>query len=228
MVLALLLSLPLSLPLCGAARAAAEVPVVAVLAFADKTDALVGRGNTARTLRERLVLELRAHGFKVLGQEQLAASLDTGEMLATAPLEPARAAAIGRKSGARYLLSGTITAYDEQIATQYKKSLLASGGRYERVAEGGTLSLEVVLLDARDGKVALSRRIGGYSPTERTELPRDPDEMARQDKAGPGARAIGDAVIEIADYLECELVRRDHCLREYARDDEPPSEPAAR
>jgi len=208
--------------LCGTLHAAAEVPVVAVLPFADRTDALVGRGNTARTLRERVTLELRAHGFKVLGQEQLGATLDTGEMLATAPLEPARARGIGAKSGARYLLTGTITAYDEQIDTQYKKSILASGGRYERVAQGGTLSLDLVLLDARDGTVAFSRHIGGYSATERTEMPRDPDEMARQDKSGPGSRAIGQAVIEIADYLECELVRRDDCLREYESDDEPP------
>jgi curli biogenesis system outer membrane secretion channel CsgG len=219
-----LLPLLAVLPLSGAARAAAEVPVVAVLAFDDQTDALVGRGNTARTLRERLTLELRAHGFKVMGQEQLASSLSTDEMLATAPLEPGRARAIGKKSGARYLLSGVITAYDEQIDTQYKKSILASGGRYERVAQGSTLSLDLVLVDATDGKVLLGRHIGGYSATERTEMPSDPDEMARQDKSGPGARAIGHAVIEIADYLECELVRRDDCLVEYRRDDEPPAE----
>jgi hypothetical protein len=213
----------LMLALAASARAAPEDQSMAVLAFADSTDALVGRGNTARLLRERLTLELRAHGFKVLGPDQLASVLDTPEMLASAPLEPAVAGAIGRKSGARYLVSGTITAYDEQIGTSFKKSYLASGGRHERVAEGGTLRVDLVLLNASDGSVAKSRRIGGYSPTERTELPRDPDEMARQDKAGPGARAIGAAVIEIADYLECELVRRDSCLAEYlVEEPEPP------
>jgi len=210
------------LMLAGAARAAVEPPVVAVLAFADKTDALVGRGNTARTLRERLVLELRAHGFKVLGPEQLAASLDTAEMLASASVAPETAVAIGNKSGARYLLSGAITAYDEQIDTQYKKAILSNGGRYERVAQGGTLALDVVLIDARDGKPMLSRHIGGHSEAERSELPRDPDEMARQDKTGPGPRAIGDTVIEISDYLECELVRRDQCLVEYEQDEPGP------
>jgi len=223
---------PLLLMLAFAApvrSASPEDQSMAVLAFADSTDALVGRGNTARLLRERLSLELRAHGFKVLGPDQLAAMLDTNEMLASAPLEPAVASAIGRKSGARYLVSGTITAYDEQIATTYKKSILASGGRHERVAEGGTLRVDLVLLNASDGSVAKSRRIGGYSATERTELPRDPDEMARQDKAGPGARAIGATVIEIADYLECELVRRDSCLAEYlVEEPEPPGGDAER
>ena len=215
----------LTLVLAASAHAAPEDQSMAVLAFADSTGALVGRGNTARLLRERLTLELRAHGFKVLGPDQLAALLNTEEMVASAPLESELASAIGRKSGARYLVSGTITAYDEQIDTSYKKSILASGGRYERVAEGGTLKLDFVLLNASDGSVAKSRRIGGYSPTERTELPRDSDEMARQDRAGPGARAIASAVIEIADYLECELVRRDQCLAEYQVEElEPPDD----
>jgi hypothetical protein len=217
----------LTLALAAPARAAPEDQTMAVLAFADSTDALVGRGNTARQLRERLTLELRAHGFKVLGPDQLAAVLNTEEMVASAPLDPGLASAIGRKSGARYLVGGTITAYDEQIGTSYKKSILADGGRYERVAEGGTLRLEFVLIDARDGSVAKSRRIGGYSATERTELPRDSGEMARQDKAGPGARAIGSTVIEIADYLECELVRRDQCLAEYQVEEPAPPGAAA-
>jgi curli biogenesis system outer membrane secretion channel CsgG len=201
--------------------AQADRTVLAVLAFDDHSGALAGHGSIARTLRERVTLELRAHGFEVLGQEQLAAVLNPEQLTATASLAPAAAAKIGRLSGARYLLSGTITGYDEQVGTSYKKSLLASGGRYERVAEGGNLSLDLAVIDARDGKVVYTRSIGGHSATQRSELPANPDEMAREAKTGPGARAVGAAVIEIADYLECELIRRDNCLVEYEQEEAP-------
>ena len=44
--------------------------------------------------------------------------------------------------------------------------------------------------------------------------------------SGPGARAVRIAAIESADYLECELVRRDQCLAEYADPNLPPGEAA--
>ena len=200
---------------------AAENGSIAVLEFRDDTGTIAARGGAARALRSRVAIELKSHGFQALGLEQLASSLKPEQLMAKPPIDEQQAIAIGRASGAAYLVTGTIGAYEVNVGTSYKKSLLASGGRSERVADDARLAVDLEVRDARDGKVVYTRHVEGNAEAQRTELSRDPDDLDAQARGGPAARAIGAAAIEIGDFLACELRRRDECLAEYAPKDQP-------
>lgn len=204
-----------ALALILAATAAQAAEPIAVLDFRDDSGTIAARGGPARALRERVTLELRMHGFEVLGLEQLASKLSPAQMIVRPPLEDATVAEIGRASGARYLVTGTIAEYADAVGTRHKNRII-NGGRMERVAEAAHLAVELEVRDARDGHVVHARHFVGESAAQNTELPNDSEEMDRQSRTGPGPRAIGDAAIDIGDFVACQLRRRDECLRNYA------------
>lgn len=214
--------------LASTAPAGAAGPAsIAVLAFRDDSGTIAARGGPARALRDKLATELRSHGFETLGLEQLASTLSTAQLMAQPPLTDSDVAAIGRASGATYVVNGVIGAYEDNVGTRYKKPLLSTNGRAERVASDARLSVDVEVRSARDGKLAYARHFEGTAEGETSELPRDSDDLAREARTGPGARAIGNAAIEIGDFLSCELRRRDECLGNYAVD-VPESSPQGR
>ena len=211
----------LALTIAADAAHAAGNGAVAVLEFRDDTGTIAARGGSARALRSRVTIELKSHGFDALGLDQLASTLKPDQLMAKPPLDDAAAAAIGRASGAAYLVTGTIGAYEGNVGTSYRKSLLATGGRTERVADDARLAVDLEVRDARDGHVLYTRHVEGNAEAQRTELSRDPGDLDAQSRGGPAARAIGAAAIEIGDFVACELRRRDECLAEYTGKDQP-------
>jgi hypothetical protein len=212
------------LSLCAGTASAADVerqPLL-LLRFEDRTDAVQARGGVVRAFDEALRRELGIRSmFRILPADARSLAPPEAGLSSAEPVDAARAVALGKESGARYLLTGVLLAFDDPDATSRKRTLLYSG-HDQRVQEGSTLTFELRLIDARDGRVALQRRLVGVGSGSVTSMPAQPSEYEREQKHDAGSRAVLGAAIEGADYLECELVARDQCLAEYADPNEMP------
>jgi curli biogenesis system outer membrane secretion channel CsgG len=200
--------------LCGSSWArAADVPVLAVIKFQDETGGLPLQGGAGRVLTNMLTNELAARAaFVVVERQKLRAVLEEQNLTESGRLSPGQGAELGKLLGANYLVTGTVTAFEENTQTRYKGGMFGSG-RVERVSEGGYLAVDLRVIDTSTARIAWARTVEGR--TEGRVTQQDFDSADPFDD-GPDARAVRATVIEIIDYLECEIVKRDACIAEFA------------
>lgn len=191
-------------------------PVLGVLKFQDETGGMFLSGGVGRSLTQMLGNELSAKGeFTVVERQKLRAVLEEQNLSASGRVSKESSVAIGKLTGAEYLVTGTVTAFEDNKQTRYKSGFLGIGGRVETVSSGGYLAIDLRVIDTATGEIAYARSIEGR--TEATSVRADVGNASVQSMDdGPGARAVRAAVIEIVDYLGCAMVRRDACLQEFA------------
>jgi curli biogenesis system outer membrane secretion channel CsgG len=205
--------------LAGAGHAAdAARPVLAVLKFQDESGAMPLQGGIGRVLTNIIGTELAAReAFTVVERRKLAAVLEEQDLAQSGRLKPGEGARIGQLTGAQYLVMGTITAYEDNETTQ------VSGGMFrktkvENVSSGAYLAVDLRVVDTTSGEVAFARTIEGRTEGYRTDVTNDHAGLSTVEKPGE-ARAVRAAALEILDYLECAMVRKDACLERFAEAD---------
>ena len=142
--------------LLGAGCAGAtDSPVLAVIKFQDETGSLPMQGGTGRVLTNMLTNELAARaGFIVVERQKLRAVLEEQNLTESGLLSPGQGAELGKLLGADYLVTGTVTAFEEDTQTQYKGGMFGRG-HVERVSEGGYLAVDLRVIDTtKPGEVA--------------------------------------------------------------------------
>jgi curli biogenesis system outer membrane secretion channel CsgG len=190
----------------------AESPVLAVIKFQDETGALPMQGGAGRVLTNMLTSELAARGsFTVVERQKLRAVLEEQDLAESGRITPGQGAEIGKLLGAQYLVTGTVTAFEEDIETRVKGGFFG-GGRVEQVSKGGYLAVDLRVIDTTTAQIAWARTVEGF--TEGGVKDANYANYGLDD--GPDARAVRAAVLEIIDYLECEIVRRDACIAAFA------------
>ena len=211
-----LFGLALVLFASGGVRATeAARPVLAVLKFQDESGVMPLQGGVGRVLTNIIGTELAARdAFTVVERRKLAAVLEEQDLAQSGRLKPGEGARIGQLTGAQYLVMGTITAFEENEKTQ------VSGGVFKRtkvesVSTGAYLAVDLRVVDTTTGEVAFARTVEGRTSGYRTDITNDSSGLALMDKPGE-ARAVRAAALEIIDYLECAMVRRDACLTQFA------------
>ncbi len=206
------LRLVLACALLALAPAAHSSPVLAVIKFQDETGALPMQGGAGRVLTNMLTSELAARGsFTVVERQKLRAVLEEQDLAESGRITPGQGAQIGKLLGAQYLVTGTVTAFEEDIETRVKGGFFG-GGRVQQVSKGGYLAVDLRVIDTTTARIAWARTVEGFTEGGI----KDVDYSAWGLDDGPDARAVRAAVLEIIDYLECEIVRRDACLAEFA------------
>lgn len=218
---AITLSVALALPLAWVRTACAEdarsgKPVIAVLKFQDETGAMPFQGGIGRVVTNMLASELAARDvFTVVERRKLNAVIEEQNLAASGRLAPGDGAKIGQLTGAQYLVLGTVTAYEPDTETQVSGGLFRRT-RIEHTDHGAYLALDLRVVDTTSGEVAYARSIEGHTS----------DRALKVDLTQPGAgmqminneadaKAVRGAVLEIIDYLECVMVRRDACTATY-------------
>jgi curli biogenesis system outer membrane secretion channel CsgG len=177
------------------ADAPAERPVLAVLKFQDETGAMPFQGGIGRVVTNMLAT--------VLEEQDLAES---------GLLKPGERAKIGQLTGAQYLVMGTITAFQPDTETKVSGGMFRRA-RVEQTHHGSYLALDLRVVDASTGEVSYARTIEGHTSGRETTIDlaqRDAGMQMIENEAD--AQAVRGAVLEIIDYLECVMVRRDACI----------------
>ena len=200
--------------LAAALPAAAAPPVLGVLKFQDETGGMFLSGGVGRSLTQMLGNELTAKGeFTVVERQKLRAVLEEQNLSASGLVSKETSIAIGQLTGAQYLVTGTVTAFEEDTETNYKRGFLGRG-KVETVSHGGYLAVDLRVIDTTTGEIAYARTVEGRTAGETKQGEQHAGGFASIDD-GPGSRAVRAAVIEIVDYLGCAMVRRDACLAEF-------------
>lgn len=191
-------------------------PIIGVLKFQDETGAMFLQGGAGRAMTTMLTNELSARPvFTIVERQKLKAVMEEQNLSASGRVSPETSIAIGKLTGAQYLVTGTVTAFEEKIDTKVKRGFMGYGSGVETKSEGGYLAVDLRVIDTTTGEIRYARTIEGHTP------PGDAQKgQAGALPGGPDSRAVRAAVIEIVDYLECAMVRQDACLAEYAAKDQ--------
>jgi curli biogenesis system outer membrane secretion channel CsgG len=197
-------------PTAPAATAPATRPVIGILKFQDETGAMFLQGGAGRAMTTMLTNELSARpSLEIVERQKLRAVLEEQNLSASGRVSPETSIAIGKLTGAQYLVTGTVTAFEEKVDTQVKRGFMGYGGGVKTVSKGGYLAVDLRVIDTTTGEIRYARTIEGHTPPDESK------EVASPLGGGPDPRAVRAAVIEIVDYLECAMVRRDACLTDF-------------
>jgi curli biogenesis system outer membrane secretion channel CsgG len=196
-----------------AAHAQSTKPVLAVLKFQDETGAMPFQGGIGRVVTNMLASELAARDvFTVVERRKLRAVLDEQDLAESGLLRPGDGAKIGELTGARYLVMGTVTAFEPDTETKVSGGMFRRA-RVEQTNHGSYLAVDLRVVDTASGEVSYARTIEGHTTDRDVKIDltaRDASMQMIDNEAD--AQAVRGAVLEIIDYLECVMVRRDGCV----------------
>ncbi len=214
-IVGLLLAAAAALP--GLA-AAAEKPVLGVIEFRNETGASWFRGGVGREMAGMLTNELSATGaFRVVERSKLENVLEEQDLAASGRVRSGSGPQIGKLTGAQYLVTGTVTSYEEGSKST------GGGLSFRGVSLGGKsseayLAIDIRVVNTETGEVDFVRTVEGRSKSSGVSVGLYKGGFGgnlAQENNTPAGKAIRAALVEVTDYLECAMVKQDRCLREY-------------
>jgi curli biogenesis system outer membrane secretion channel CsgG len=197
---------------------AQDRPVVAVIEFRNDSGAGWFRGGVGWELAGMLTNELAAtNAFRVVERSKLEAVLEEQDLAASGRVKPGSGARIGQLTGAQYLVSGTVTSYEENTKGT------GGGLSFKGVSLGGKsseayLAVDIRVINAETGEVDFVRTVEGRSKGGGVSVGLYRGGFGgnlSQENNTPVGKAIRAALVEITDYLECAMVKQDRCMDTY-------------
>jgi len=204
--------------LLASQMAFADKPVMAVTEFTNTTGAGWWRGGVGWELADMLTNELVAtKAFKMVERKQLDAVLQEQNLGASGRIAAGSAAQLGKITGAKYLVTGTVSAYEEDVQDT------GGGISYGGFSIGGKkedayMAIDLRVIDTTTGEVVDTRTVEGYSKGGGLNLGMykwGAGGTLSQEKKTPAGKAIRAAIIEATNYLECSMVKKDSCMADF-------------
>lgn len=209
--------LMLTLTVVGSA-VAKDRSVVAVLDFTNETQAHWWQTDVGRELGGMLANELVSTGaFKVVERNKLDSVLGEQDLGASGRVSKSSAAKMGQVTGAQYLITGNVAAYDENTKGT------GGGIGFKGISIGGKsskayLAIDLRVINATTGEVEYVRTVEGHSKGGGMSLGFSRSGFGGSlggHKKTPAGKAIRAALIEATDYLACVMYDQDSCVKEY-------------
>ena len=207
----------------ASASAAGDRPVLAVTEFDNQSGAGWWRGGVGWELAGMLTNELAATGkFRMVERSQLEAVMEEQNLAASGRVQGGTGAKIGKLVGADYLVTGTVTAYEENTkgtggGLSFKG--ISLGGKSERAY----LAVDLRVIDATTGEIAYVRTIEGEAKGGGMSVGLYRGgfggNLAQENKT-PAGKAIRASLVMITDYLECVMVKQNGCESQFEAADD--------
>ena len=199
---------------------AAEKPRIGVLRFTNSTNAGWWHGGMGAELQDMLIAELAStKSFSVLERKELDAVVSEQKLGASGLVRKETAPEIGKLTGARYLVAATVSAFEEDTSGK------DAGFSLLGVSVGGEkgkayMAVDLKVIDTNTGEIADARTVEATSESSGLRLGLNLGFFSGKlgDKAKtPTGKAIRGCIVEIAQYLECSLLKGkdDSCMKEY-------------
>jgi curli biogenesis system outer membrane secretion channel CsgG len=199
---------------------AAEKPRLGVLRFTNSTSAGWWSGSTGRDLQDMLAAELVAmKSFSVLERKELDAVLGEQNLGASGRIDPKFKAKMGKIKGAKYLVAATVSSFESDTSgTDGGITIkgISVGGKRERAY----MAVDLKVIDVETGEIVDARTVEATAKSGGLGLG-----LSRGSFSGnlgnysktPTGKAIRGCILEIADYLECSLVKGkdDGCMQAF-------------
>jgi curli biogenesis system outer membrane secretion channel CsgG len=197
---------------------AASKPSIGVAEFRNDTAAGWWYGGAGNDLSSMLTNELAGtEKFHVVERAKLGHVLDEQDLGASGRVDKGSAAKIGKLTGAKYLVMGTVSAFTEN----------SSGGggglNFKGFSVGGKkndayMAIDLRVVDTTTGEVAFTRTVEARSTSYGIHgsgyVKGLSGGLGKYDNT-PTGKAIRACLMEISDYLGCVMVDKDDCVAEY-------------
>ena len=202
----------------------AEKATMAVLDFRNNTSAYWWRTGVGRELAGMLTNELAStKAFSMIEREKLSSVLGEQDLAASGRVSGAQAAKIGKLTGAEYLVTATVSAFERNVNNT------GGGVSFRGVSLGGKsdkayIAVDLRVINSTSGEIVETRtveaRSGGLGLSIGVNRGGFGGSLANEKKT-PTGKAIRAVVSEIGGYLECSMVKQtDRCLRSYEKKEE--------
>ena len=199
---------------------AQEKPRVGVLRFTNDTSAGWWSSGVGRELQDMLIAELAAmKSFKVLERKELDAVMDEQDLGASGRINKDTRSKVGNITGAQYLVAATVSAFEGNT------SKTGGGLSFKGISIGGKkakayIAVDLKVIDVETGEIADVRTVEATSKSGGLSLGLHKwgvgGSLAKEKKT-PTGKAIRACIMEIAEYLECSMVKGkdDACMADY-------------
>jgi len=169
-------------------------------------------------LSSMLTNELAAtNAFTVVERSKLEHVLREQDLADYGRIRPGTGAKIGQLTGAKYLVLGTVTAFED-------KSKGTKGGlSYKGIRVGGKkkeayIAVDIRVVDTTSGEISFVRTVEARSSGRGFDVGLNRGGFGGslgQEKDTPVGKAIRAMVVEVTDYLECVMVTQGSCMAEF-------------
>jgi len=196
----------------------ASKPSIGVAEFKNTSGAAWWRGGMGWDLAGMVANELASTGsFNVVERSKLQHVLREQDLGVSGRVRRGTAAKIGKLTGAKYLVLGTVTSYEESTAgTGGGISLfgVSLGGKQEKAY----IAVDLRVVDTTTGEIKYARTIeansSGGGLNFGVNLSGVGVHLGGFEKT-PAGKAVRACVMEIVDYLECVMVKKDGCIDDF-------------
>lgn len=211
--------------LMGADAASAQggKPTIGVAEFKNESGAGWWRGGVGWELAGMLSNELAATGkFRLVERSKLESVMEEQNLAASGRVKSGTGAKIGQLTGAQYLVMGTVTAYEEDVAST------GGGVSFKGISLGGKkenayLAVDIRVVNTETGEVDYVRTIEGNAKGGGVAVGYSRNGIGgslASEKSTPAGKAIRAAVVLTSDYLECVMVNRNGCESKFEAADQ--------
>ena len=182
--------------------------------------------NIARRLTAMLANELKSTGhFTVVERAGLGKVLDEQALAEAGIIRKKTAPKPGMVTGARYYVLGSLSDYQENAETKGGKnsfSILGFGQAKSKSEQKAYVAIDIRVVDTTSGEIAYSRTIEGLATAVQESKSTagcflgvcGADSQDSSSKP-PASKAVRSAMIEVSNYLDCFLYRKDSCIQEF-------------
>ena len=198
---------------------AKDKPSMAVIEFDNRSGAYWWSGGVGDDLADMLTNELASTDkFKMVERAKLNAVLQEQDLAASGAVSKGTGAKIGKLTGAKYLVTGSVASYEENTKGG------GGGISFRGISVGGKkddayLAIDLRVINATTGEIEFVRsveaRSGGYGIGVGFYKGGLGGNLGKYDKT-PAGKAIRAVLIEATDYLSCVMIDKDGCEEEYA------------
>ncbi|HAC65352.1 MAG TPA: penicillin-binding protein activator LpoB [Cyanothece sp. UBA12306] len=211
---------------------AQEKPTISVPGFKNETTWWWWRRQTSRELADALSNELTSTGkFTVVERQQLNEVLSEQELAELGIVRPETAPQKGNVTGAKYIILGKITSYEEGVSNESSRGRVGGfnfgpvnlgGASHQSNKQQAYVAVDLRVVDSTTGEVVHARTVEGRATQESQGnsggfnilgLGFSGDQQ-KTDKA-PVGKALRAALIEITDYLSCVMVDQGSCTNQF-------------
>jgi len=197
-------------------------PRMAVIRFTNHTSAGWWYTSAGDDLADMLTNELAAlNKFSMIERKELQSVLGEQDLALDGRVEKSTAAKAGKLKGAQYLVTGQVSAYEENTKGT------GGGIAVKGIGVGGSkkeayIAIDVRVVNTTTGEIAQTRTVEATSSSKSIGVG-----VAKGGVAGgfskmektPAGQAIRACIMEAAEYLQCVMVDKGGCEQEYAAKD---------
>jgi len=214
-VLALIIALGL---VASGITHAASKPVVGIADFKKSVSISWWGGQIGRDMADMLANELMGtKKFKVVERQKLGAVIAEQDLAASGRIKRGTGAKTGELTGAQYLITGTVTSYQENVADT------GGGLSFKGISIGGSkgkayIAVDLRVIDTNTGEVVDSRTVEANSSKGGLRLGFFKGGLGgnfKTKKRTPAMKAVRAVIMEISEYLACSMVEKDSCINDY-------------